>query len=86
MALSTAERQARYRARKRSEDIARVERYKECREKARDWIRKVDSGWQFLSATGNEDWHDYTQELREDKEREIRFYDELIAMYGGEGS
>lgn len=81
MVLSNAERQARFRQRKIEEARTRIDRYRADRDAALEVIRKIDNGWSFSCAQGNEPMRDYTQEYRAEKEREAKMYEEFAAMW-----
>lgn len=81
MVLSNAERQARFRKRKEAEALARIERYRVARDAALEVIRKIDSGWRFSCAEGNQPMTDYTAQYRAEKEREAKMYEDFAAMW-----
>lgn len=81
MVLSNAERQARFRARKRQDALDRIARYERDREQALDWVRRIDSGWRHYCAEGSAPLRDYTNELRAEKVREAALYEEFIALW-----
>lgn len=81
MVLSNAERQARYRARRREDALECISRYEASRAKALAWIARIDGGVRHYEAEGNAPWRDCTDELREEQVRHVEMFTRLIEMY-----